>query len=85
MTFRKRCSGCEKEIWLKQINNKWKAYDDEPGTIAHTPRGSNNQNLIFKRFQNIESDISTIYRILDSHSIQLEKVDTDMKESIRNE
>lgn len=76
MTYKKRCDGCEKEIWIDQVNGKWHAYDDEYGTVAHLRHGSSNLNLI-KRFQKIESDISTLYKIVDNHSKRLEKFDDE--------
>ena len=82
MTYKRRCKFCGKEIWIDQINNKWTAYEDEYGTIGHKCDYPNNQNIIVKKLQKIESDISTIYRILDSHSMQLEKIN---EMSVQNE
>lgn len=84
MSFCKPCNGCDEQIFIIQINGKNRSYDDQLGTCLHKCIKNKNRNL--SKSPDIQDDLRIIFHILDSHSMQLEKIVNDINElRIKNE
>jgi hypothetical protein len=66
------CKFCGNVIYWKEINGKYRSYDEQAGQYLH--KCIKNKNNVSSKPLNISDDLRIIYHILDSHSKQIEEL-----------
>jgi len=71
LSYAKPCKTCDHTIFLIETNGKWKAFDDATGATPHRHLTCSQDHVGLT----LEEHITTIYRILDTHSDRISKLE----------